>query len=410
MTAKGISLTKPGTHHLTVIAALLAMIGPFSIDAYLPSFPDIELEFGITRALLSQSLAVYLLSFAVSTLFWGPVADRFGRRLVILISMAMYTLGSIGCALSESAETFMLLRVAQGLAASGGFIAGRAMIRDAHDAEAAHRAMSQVMMLFALAPAIAPVLGGWLHDHFGWRSVFWFLGIFGSLLLVMGFFIKETLHHEQRRSIHPTAVIRVYISAILHKRFPALILCLSLSFGGLFLYIAGAPSVIYDFLGLGSNEFGWLFIPIVTGLVVGASISSRLAHRWPAQRTISAGLLVMITAMTLNLVLVNVASATIISVVGPLVLYVLGLAVMMPAITILALDCLPTHRGTAASMQGFLQSVTNAAVASIAVPLLNTQWLDFVLGQLMFLMLAVALWYYLRPGHLVKASKENQSG
>ena len=409
MTAKGISLTKPGTHHLTVIAALLAMIGPFSIDAYLPSFPDIELEFGITRAMLSQSLAVYLLSFAVSTLFWGPVADRFGRRLVILISMAMYTLGSIGCALSESAETFMLLRVAQGLAASGGFIAGRAMIRDAHDAQAAHRAMSQVMMLFALAPAIAPVLGGWLHDHFGWRSVFWFLSIFGSLLLVMGFFIKETLHHEQRRSIHPTAVIRVYISAILHKRFPALILCLSLSFGGLFLYIAGAPSVIYDFLGLGSNEFGWLFIPIVTGLVVGASISSRLAHRWAAQRTISAGLLVMITAMTLNLVLVNVASASIVSVVGPLVLYVLGLAVMMPAITVLALDCLPTHRGTAASMQGFLQSVTNAAVASIAVPLLNTQWLDFVLGQLVFLLLAVALWYYLRPAHPVKATGKNQN-
>ncbi|MGB5290872.1 MAG: multidrug effflux MFS transporter [Lysobacterales bacterium] len=396
MTKKGISLTRPGTHHLTVIAALLAMIGPFSIDAYLPSFPDIELEFGISRAMLSQSLAVYLLSFAVSTLFWGPVADRFGRRLVILVSMALYTLGSIGCALSESAETFMLLRVLQGLAASGGFIAGRAMIRDAHNAEAARRAMSQVMMLFALAPALAPVLGGWLHDQFGWRSVFWFLSIFGSLLVVMGFFIKETLHQEQRSSIRPAAVMRVYISAIFHRRLPALVLCLSLSFGGLFLYIAGAPSVIYDFLGLGSNEFGWLFIPIVSGLIVGASISSRLAHRWSAQRTISTGLLVMIAAMTLNLVLVGVASATIISVVGPLVLYVLGLAVMMPAITVLALDCLPDHRGTAASMQGFLQSVTNAAVASIAVPLLNTQWLDFVLGQLVFLLLAAGLWLYLR--------------
>jgi len=396
MTKKGISLTRPGTHHLTVIAALLAMIGPFSIDAYLPSFPDIELEFGISRAMLSQSLAVYLLSFAVSTLFWGPVADRFGRRLVILISMALYTLGSIGCALSESAETFMLLRVLQGLAASGGFIAGRAMIRDAHNAEAARRAMSQVMMLFALAPALAPVLGGWLHDQFGWRSVFWFLSIFGSLLVVMGFFIKETLHQEQRSSIRPAAVMRVYISAIFHRRLPALVLCLSLSFGGLFLYIAGAPSVIYDFLGLGSNEFGWLFIPIVSGLIVGASISSRLAHRWSAQRTISTGLLVMMAAMTLNLVLVAVASASIISVVGPLVLYVLGLAVMMPAITVLALDCLPTHRGTAASMQGFLQSVTNAAVASIAVPLLNTQWLDFVLGQLVFLLLAAGLWLYLR--------------
>ena len=396
MTSKGLHLARPGTRHLTVIAALLAMIGPFSIDAYLPSFPDIEIEFGISRAILSQSLAVYLVAFAVSTLAWGPLADRYGRRLVILISMALYTLGSIGCALAENAEVFMLLRVVQGLAASGGFIAGRAMIRDAHDAEAAHRAMSQVMMLFALAPAIAPVLGGWLHDQFGWRSVFWFLSVFGSLLVLMGILIKETLHDEQRRSIHPGAVKRVYLAAILHKRFPALILCVSLSFGGLFLYIAGAPTVIYDFLGLGSADFGWLFIPIVSGLILGASISSRLAHRWPAHRTISAGLLVMMLACVLNILAVNFTTAGITTLVGPLVLYVSGLAVMMPAITVLALDCLPTHRGTAASMQGFLQSVSNAAVASIAVPLLNTRWLDFVTGQLVFLLVAAGLWYYLR--------------
>ena len=396
MTGKGISLTKPGTRHLTVIAALLAMIGPFSIDAYLPSFPDIETEFGISRALLSQSLGVYLMAFAISTLFWGPLADRFGRRLVILISMAIYTLGSVGCALAGSAETFMLLRIVQGLAASGGFIAGRAMIRDAHDAEAAHRAMSQVMMLFALAPALAPVLGGWLHDHFGWRSVFWFLSFFGSLLVLMGFFISETLVTSQRRSINPVTVLRVYFSAFIHKRFPVLVLILSLSFGGLFLYIAGAPSVIYNFLGLGSDDFGWLFIPIVAGLILGASISGRLAHRWPAQRTISVGLLVMMVAMVLNLASVNLATASVFSVVAPLVLYVTGLAVMMPAITVLALDCLPTHRGTAASTQGFIQSITNAGVASIAVPLLNASWLNFVLGQLVFLLLAVVLWYHLK--------------
>jgi len=396
MTSIGISLNSPGTRHLTIIAALLAMIGPFSIDAYLPSFPDIELEFGISRAVLSQSLAVYLLAFAISTLFWGPLADRYGRRLVILFSMGLYTLGSIGCALANSAETFMLLRVVQGLAASGGFIAGRAMIRDAHDAEAAHRAMSQVMMLFALAPALAPVLGGWLHDQFGWRSVFWFLSIFGGLLILMGFFIKETLHNEQRRSIHPATVMRVYFGTILHKRFPALTLCLSLSFGGLFLYIAGAPTVIFDFLGLGSDDFGWLFVPIVAGLILGASVSGRLAHRWPAQRTISGGLLVMMAATALNLIMVNLFPAGIVTLVGPLVLYVTGLAVMMPAITVLALDCLPTHRGTAASMQGFVQSVTNAAVASIAVPLLSTRWLDFVTGQLVFLLVAAGLWIHLR--------------
>lgn len=384
-----------GTRHLTVIAALLSMIGPFSINTYLPSFPDIEVEFGISRTILSQSLAVYLLAFAVSTLIWGPLADRFGRRRVILVSMTLYSLGSIGCALAESAETFMFLRIVQGLAASGGFIAGRAMIRDAHDAESAHRAMSQVMLLFAIAPAIAPVLGSWLHDHLGWRSIFWFLSIFGSMLVLMGLFIKETLVDEHRRSIHPTAVIRVYISALLHQRFPALVLSVSFAFAGLFLYIAGAPTVVYDFLGLGSQDFGWLFIPMVTGLMLGASISSWLAHRWPPQRTISAGLMLMIFASVLNIIAVNWAPASIFFVIGPLVFYVIGLALMMPAITVLALDCLPTHRGTAASLQSFLQTATSAAVASFAVPLLHARWLFFVLGQLVFLLLATGLWYRL---------------
>jgi len=400
MTGNGSSRGNPGNHYLTVIAALLSMIGPFSIDAYLPSFPDIEAEFGVSRAMLSQSLAVYLLAFSVSTLAWGPLADRFGRRLVILISMVIYTLGSIGCALAEGSEMFLLLRVVQGLAASGGFIAGRAMIRDAHDAEAAHRAMSQVMLLFALAPAAAPVLGGWLHDQFGWRSVFWFLTAMGGALILMGMFIRETLPLEQRRSIHPADVVRVYASAILNRRFLFLILSLALSFGGLFLYIAGAPTVIYDFLGLGSDDFGWFFIPMVAGMMLGASISGRLAHRWPARRTISSGLVVMTLAAALNLAIANLAPASIFSVVGPVVLFVVGLSVMMPAITVLALDCLPTHRGTAASLQGFVQTAANSAVASIAVPLLHSRWLYFVLGQLLFLLLAAGLWYRVRrtPG------------
>ena len=390
------SPTKPGTRHLTLIAALLSMLGPFSIDAYLPSFPAIELEFGISRAILSQSLGIYLLAFAFSTLFWGPVADRVGRRPVILVSMLLYTVGSVGCALADSAETFFLLRVVQGLAASGGFIASRAMIRDAHDAESARRAMSQVMLLFALAPAIAPVLGSWLHEHFGWRSIFWFLSAYGSMMFLMGIFIKETLVDEHRQSIHPARVIRVYISALMHKRFPALIFSVSLAFAGLFLYIAGAPTVIYDFLGLDSDDFGWLFIPMVAGMMVGASISSRLAHRWPAQRTITAGFVVMVLAAALNLLDVNLASASIFTVIGPLVLYVIGLALIMPSITVLALDCLPTHRGTAASTQGFLQMITNAVVASFAVPLLHAKWMNFVFGQFVFLLLAVLLWARLR--------------
>lgn len=399
MTAKGTSLTKPGTRYLTLVAALLSMLGPFSIDTYLPSFPEIELEFGVSRAVLSQSISVYLLAFAVSTLFWGPLADRYGRRLVIVTSMLFYTLGSIGCALADNMEALLLMRTLQGLAASGGFIASRAMIRDAHDAESAHRAMAQVTLLFALSPAIAPVLGGWLHDVFGWRSVFWFLTIFGAVLALTGLLVRETLATEHRQTIRPGAVAAVYLRALLHKQFPALVLSLGFTFAGVFLYIAGAPTVIYDFIGLGSNGFGWLFVPLVSGLMLGSAISSRLAHRWPVQRTISNGFGVMVVATALNLFVAAYMDAGILTVIAPLVLYVIGVAILMPAITVLALDCLPLNRGSAASMQGFLQSVINAAVASLAVPLLQTRWQGFVGGQLVFMLIAMALWLRLRRNY-----------
>jgi DHA1 family bicyclomycin/chloramphenicol resistance-like MFS transporter len=385
-----------GSRSLTFFAAILSMIAPFSINTYLPSFPDIEREFGISRAILSQSLGVYLFAFAVSTLFWGPLADRLGRRLVILISMTVYTLASIGCALANNAETFMLLRILQGLSASGGVIAARAMIRDAHSAEAARRAMSQAILWFAMAPAIAPILGGWLHEMFGWRSVFWFLCSFGCLMVLMAIFTPETLGEEDRRSIHPAAIKRTYVSALLHKRFPALIFCWSLAFAGQFLYIAGAPTVIYDFLGLGTDDFGWLFMPLVTGLILGASISNRLTPRWTAEKTISVGFFMMILASVVNIIIANFSPASIPGVIGPLLLYVTGFALMLPGLTVLALDCMPTHRGTVASLQVFLQMLTGAGVASFAVPLLNARWLNFALGQALFLLLAAGLWYRLQ--------------
>jgi MFS transporter, DHA1 family, multidrug resistance protein len=389
-------------HHLTVIAALLSMVGPFTIDAYLPSFPDIEADFGISRAVLSQSLAVYLAAFAVSTLLWGPMSDRIGRRLVILVSLSVYFIASAGCALSTDTGQFMFFRILQGFSASGGFIASRAMIRDAHDAASAHKAMSQVTLLFALAPAIAPILGAWLHDHLGWRSVFWFLTIFGVLLVVMTAFIEETLSSELRRSFHPVSVFRVYASTLMHRQFPAMTLSLSFTFAGAFIYIAGAPTVIYDFLGLGTDDFGLQFIPMVAGLMTGAFVSSRMAHRLPPARVVFIGFSIMALAVMLNLLQVNLLDAHVVNVIGPLVVYVFGLAIMMPALTILALDCFPRNRGAAASMQGFFQMLVNAGVASIAVPLLHTRLQHFVLGQLAFLLIALTLWVFAKSRNPVK--------
>ena len=381
---------------LTTIIALMTMIGPFTIDSYLPSFPAIEAEFNISRALLSQSLGLYLAAFAISTLFFGPLADRLGRRWVILISLLFYIVASVGCALSNDYNTFLFFRLMQGIAAAGGLVTGRAIIRDVYSPQDAHHVLSRIMMLFAIAPAIAPVIGGWLHELFGWHSVFYFLALFAVIIFFLVLFhIPETLNAEHRQSLHPVNVARVYGRTLMHHRFQVLIFIVAFYFAGLFLYIAGAPTIIYDFLELESSDFALMFFPMVVGLIFGAWLSGRLAHSWPMERTINLALTLMLIGTVLNMVQALWLTPMVISFVIPLMLYSSGIGIAMPAMTVLALDCFPKNRGTASALQGFVQMMANAFVASLAVPFLNQQPNHLAVGQLLLLLVALFLWWRL---------------
>ncbi len=383
---------------LTLIVALMTMIGPFTVDTYLPSFPAIEAEYGVSRALLSQSLASYLIAFALSTLVLGPLTDRLGRRLVITGSLVFYVAASIGCAMADNYSTFMLFRLMQGAAAGGGLVAGRSMIRDVFNPRDAQRAMAQVMMLFAIAPAIAPIIGGWLHDAFGWHAVFYFLALYSALVLLLVLVrIPETLAPESRQSFHPVNVARVYGRTLVHRRFQSLAFIVACYFGGMFLYIAGAPTVIYDYLQLGSDDFSLLFIPMVAGMSAGAWISGRYAQRWPRERNIRLALTMMSLGALANLAQTLWLVPTPLSVITPLVLYTFGIGIAMPAMMILSLDCFPHNRGTASAMQGFVQMVGNALITSIAVPLLSPQASYLAAGQVILVAIALLIWWRLPP-------------
>ncbi len=372
------------------------MIGPFTIDTYLPSFPDIEAEYGISRALLTQSLAFYLVAFACSTLILGPLADRLGRRLVVLTTLLLYLIASIGCALSSDYHSFLIFRLLQGIAAGGGLVAGRAMIRDVYNPQDAQKAMSRVMMLFGLAPAFAPIIGGWLHDAFGWHSVFYFLAIYSSLIFMLILFrIPETLHHSMRQSFHPAHVARIYGRTLTHRRFQSLAFIVACYFGGMFLYVAAAPTVIFDFLRLDSNDFGILFMPMVGGLIAGAWLSGYMAHRQSAEKSITQALVIMAIGTALNSIQALYMPPGIYNTIAPLILYTLGIGIAMPAMTILSLDCFPQNRGSASAMQGFVQMLGNAIISSIVVPILSVAPAWLALGQTGLIAFALLLWVFI---------------
>jgi DHA1 family bicyclomycin/chloramphenicol resistance-like MFS transporter len=382
--------------HLTLVVALLTMIGPFTIDTYLPSFPDIEAEFAVSRAALSQSLAFYLVAFAVATLFWGPLSDRIGRHRVVTISLLLYLVASLGCALAGDYWHFLSFRLLQGVAAGGGLAAGRTMLRDVYSPQEAQRTLARVMMLFALAPAIAPVIGGWLHDAFGWHSVFYFLALYSVLILVMFVvWIPETLPVSMRQSFHPVNVARIYVHTLVHHRFQALVFMIACYFGGMFLYIVGAPTVVFDFLKLGVNDFAVLFVPLVGGIIFGAWISSRLAHHWHRQRTVSLALTLMSIGTVLNVAQAWFLSPQVFTTIFPLMFYSTGVGIAMPAMTVLSLDCFPKNRGAASAVQGSVQMMGNALIASLVVPILGQYPDRLALGQLSLMVVALLLWRFL---------------
>ncbi|MEO7728331.1 MAG: multidrug effflux MFS transporter, partial [Burkholderiales bacterium] len=259
---------------LVAMLAGLATLGPFAIDTYMPSFPAMGRALGTTTLEIQQTLFAYMLPFAFMMLFHGALTDSFGRRPVILTGLLVFAAASIGCALAQTLPQLLVCRALQGMSSGTGMVAGRAMIRDIYSGHQAQRVMAMVTMTFGLAPAVAPVIGGWLEIAFGWRATFVFLCLFAALLYLSCYYrLAESLPPEKRQPFSAKPLLVNYFKLLGSVRFGLLSSVLAFNFAAFFLYIASAPAVIYQLLGLGENEFAWLFVPGISGVIAGAFLS-----------------------------------------------------------------------------------------------------------------------------------------
>lgn len=375
----------------------LAMIGPFSVDTYLPSFPAIGREFAVAPLQLQQTLSVYIIAFAVMMLFHGALSDSFGRRPVILGCLVTYTLGSIGCAAAQSFGELLLFRGMQGLAGGAGWVIGRAIVRDSFEGHHAQRVLALATMVFGIAPAVAPVIGGWLQGAFGWRSVFVFLVLYGgSMLAVCYFRLPETHPRSARQPFQLKPLSANYLKLAGNPLMVLLCLTAALNFAGYFLYVASAPVFIYDVLGLGEKDFPVLFAPMVAGMMVGAFLSGRLAGRLSPRRTVRAGFWLLFGASLLNIAYHALLPPALPWSVLPVVCYAVGTALAAPSIQLLVLDMFPANRGLASSLQGFVHGFFTALVAALIAPFLSGSALTLALGQLALLALGSLCWVFYR--------------
>jgi MFS transporter, DHA1 family, multidrug resistance protein len=246
-----------GVPRWLLLVAAMAAVGPVSIDMYLPGFPAIEREFGVRG--VETTMAAYLVGIAVSQLFYGPISDRFGRKPPLYFGFALYAIGAAGCALAASMPALTMLRVVQALGGSAGFVIGRAIVRDRCQPHEAARAFSLLMMIVALGPVFAPVAGGFVVTHFGWRATFVFQTALGLVLLAATHFaLRESRPESTVKPLHLSNVLRAYVRLGKDRALVGYSLVAGFAMGSLFAYVTGAPTVLTHRYELSPQQFGAL--------------------------------------------------------------------------------------------------------------------------------------------------------
>ena len=383
---------------LFTLTALVAL-GPLSTDFYLPALPVIAQYFGVDEAGAQATLSAYLIGFAAAILVYGPLSDRFGRRPVLAGGVIIFTLASLGCALSQSIGALVAFRFIQALGACAGPVISRAMVRDIVGTQGAARVFSYLSAAVALAPAIAPIVGGFLTDAFGWRATFVALTIYGAGGLVAVFWIlRETNETRDMTAANPLAWFRIYGTLIRHREYFGYVLAATFGYSGIFCFISGSSFVFINVLGVPPKYFGFCFGVFVIGYIIGATSGGKLSKRvMPAQLVGIGSLIALLSAV--GLVVVNlIAAASVWTVLAPLLPYMIGVGMTMPAAQAGAIGPFPRSAGAASALLGFVQMGVAAGVGAVLGFIGSPSPLPMTLMiALMALAQMACHWWVIRP-------------
>ncbi len=382
---------------LAVLLAVLGMLGPFSIDTYIPAFSAISQSLQATPVQMQQTLSAYLFGFAFMNLFHGALSDSFGRRPVILWGLALFTLASLGCALSQTVGQLIFFRALQGLSTGAGIVVSRAVVRDMFPPADAQKVMSQITIFFGVAPAVAPIIGGLIAEYLDWHAIFWFLVGVGIVLWAANWrLLPETLHVEQRQPFQVGNLMRGYGQLLSDTRFLLLALASGVPFNGMFLYVLGAPAFLGDILHLRPTQFFWFFVMTIGGIMAGSWLSGRMAGRVRPKNQILQGFRIMLAVSAINIVANLLFEPHAWWSLWPIAVFAFGWALMVPVVTLLVLDLHTERRGMASSLQAVVGSTANGVVAGVVAPLVMHSAIGLALVSSTFMAVGLLAWLWLR--------------
>lgn len=360
-------MEKTNTIFIVILLTMLTALGAISTDLYLPALPAIQAYFHTDVSTVQLTLSVYLAVFAFCQLFYGPLSDRFGRRPIILIGIVIYFVGSIVCMLAPQIEILIAGRILQALGGCAGVVLARSMVRDIYGSSRAAKVLSYMGTAMALAPALGPIIGGYLTIIYGWRASFALLTLFGGLCLAgIIFILRETNQHKDPTATQPMQVMRNYTALLQDRSYTGYLLVATFSYSGLFAFISGSAFVFIDVLGLTADQYGYCFAASVVGYMVGTQLGGRLVGRLGIPRIVGNGALISIIAGAMMFLFALMPINSVSAVLGPMMLYMVGLGMSFPSSLAGLIGPFPRMAGTAAALAGFVQN-TVAALIGLAV-------------------------------------------
>ena len=343
-------MLRPDTLALTALLALLTAVGPMSVDLYLPSLPELGRVFGASVPQVQLTLSGYLLCFAIGQIVFGPISDHVGRKPVLLAALSLYVAVCLSCMFATSIEMLIALRCLQALGVAGAPVLARAIVRDLYQGVRAGRELARMGSITALAPVVAPSLGGILQSTFGWRASFLGMAALGLCAIVLVVrLLPETMKQPPKHPMSLLSIIRGYGIFLRHRTFRIYLAIVSASYGGLFAWISGSSFVLQDLYGLSPLLFGLVFAAATLGYGLGTLLAARLVVRIGIDRTIVCGGVALAAGGLAMAAAIALGATSPAALAMPMALYLCGLGLAMPQSMAGALMPFPERAGAASS-------------------------------------------------------------
>lgn len=361
--------TKSRYFFLILILGSLTALGPFSIDMYLPGFPAIAKDLHTTVERVGLSLSSYFIGISAGQLLYGPLLDRFGRKKPLYIGLLLYIAATLGCIVAGSLNSLILLRFVQAVGSCAAAVTAVAMVRDLFPVQENAKVFALLMLVVGASPMIAPTVGGYVTNAFGWHSVFTILCVLGVIILITVFlWLPESFQPDTTLSLKPGPILSGFIAVLREPQFYTYALTGAVAFSGLFVYVSGSPKVFMDIYGTSDKTYGWIFAFLSVGFIGSSQVNTLLLKKFRSQQIVLAALVAQSVIGVLFVVAAGNGWLQLPATIGLLFLFLCCLGLVNPNTAALTLAPFAKNAGSASALMGALQ-MGIGALASVGISL-----------------------------------------